>query len=193
MSEVKRQPIHQRQTVFDAYVREDGLFDIEARLTDVRTYDSMDVDRLPIPTGQPVHDITIQVTVDDQLKIHTITSNMRNIPTHECRQTQPVLQKLVGKVMGRGWRKAIAEAMGGVEGCTHMRELLANMATAAYQAVPIYRRFYEQGPESGFDLNEPPPHLNQCKTWKLDGEPVRRLYPQFYISPVQDDAVEPTP
>ncbi|MEY2993394.1 MAG: hypothetical protein RL357_329 [Pseudomonadota bacterium] len=186
MTEVKRQAIHRRQVVYDAFVREDGLFDIEARLLDTRTYDSYDAERLPIPTGVPVHDIVITITVDEQLVIQSIGSNMHHIPTAECRQTQPVLQKLVGKTMGRGWRKAIAEAMGGVEGCTHMRELLANMATAAYQAVPIYSRFYGKGPNAASEIKEPPPHLNQCMTWKLDGEPVRRLYPQFYIAPAEE-------
>ena len=183
MTAVNRKAIHQRQVVYDAYVRDDGLFDIEGRLSDRRTYESYNVDRELIPVGDAVHDIVITVTVDDQLKITAITSTMHNVPTGACRQTQAVLQALVGHTMARGWRKTINHAMGGVEGCTHMRELLFNMATAAYQAVPIYARFYGKGPNAAFELTEPPPHLNQCMTWRIDGEPVRRVYPQFYIAP----------
>ena len=184
---VQRQAIHQRRVVYDAFVRDDGLFDIEGHLVDERTYDSINPDRGNIRAGTPVHDITITVTITPRLVITAITSEMRTTPVDECHQTQPVLQALVGQTMGRGWRRTINEAMGGVAGCTHMRELLFNMATAAYQAVPIYERFNPDNMAAAFEMSEPPPHLNQCMTWRLDGEPVKRIYPQFHIAPVNED------
>lgn len=184
---VQRKAIHQRRVTYDAYVRDDGDFDIEGHLVDERTYDSINPDRGTIAAGTPVHDIRIVVTVTARLVVTAIHSEMRTTPVDECHQTQPALQALVGKTMGRGWRKTINEAMGGVAGCTHMRELLFNMATAAYQAVPIYERFNPDNMAAAFQMSEPPPHLNQCMTWRLDGEPVKRIYPQFYLSPVQPD------
>jgi hypothetical protein len=180
---VQRTAIHRRQVVYDAFVRDDGLFDLEGRLTDTRTYDSVDPDRRPIPTGRAVHDIVIAVTVTPELEITAISSVMTHVPVPECHDTQAVLQRLVGKTMGRGWRKTINEAMGGVQGCTHMRELLFNMATAAYQAVPIYVRFNPDDLEAPFRADQPPPHLGQCMTWGLSSAPVKRAYPQFYIAP----------
>jgi hypothetical protein len=42
--------------------------------------------------------------------------------------------------MGPGWRQAIDRTIGGVQGCTHLRELLFNMATAAFQTIPHAQR-----------------------------------------------------
>jgi hypothetical protein len=46
------------------------------------------------------------------------------------------MQRMVGATMGPGWRQAIERALGSVRGCTHLRELLFNIATAAYQTIP---------------------------------------------------------
>ncbi|WP_414708625.1 DUF2889 domain-containing protein [Ramlibacter sp.] len=38
------------------------------------------------------------------------------------------MQAMVGVRMGPGWRQALEKALGGAKGCTHLRELLFNMA-----------------------------------------------------------------
>ncbi|NDF80067.1 MAG: DUF2889 domain-containing protein, partial [Betaproteobacteria bacterium] len=83
-----------------------------------------------------------------------------------------------------GWRKTIEAHLGGVAGCTHLREMLFNMATAAYQTIPSARQFKaqqlglpEQVPTS------PPPHVGKCMSWAFDGPVVARYYPMFYRKP----------
>ena len=61
--------------------------------------------------------------------------------------------------------------LGGVAGCTHLRELLFNLATATFQT--IHAAFQNEG-------DEPPRHLGQCTGWDFSGQGVREHYPQFY-------------
>ena len=98
-----------------------------------------------------------------------------------CVQAAPPVQGLVGRSVGRGWRKTINEVLGGVQGCTHMRELLFNMATAAYQTMWPWRETERRrlGQDRAQPL-EPPPHIGQCMTWAVDSPVTARIEPMFY-------------
>jgi hypothetical protein len=82
------------------------------------------------------------------------------------------MQRMVGCTLGAGWRKAIEKNLGGVQGCTHLRELLFNMATVAFQTI--------QGAFTSPDPTKPPPHLGRCHAWDLEGPLVERQYPVFF-------------
>jgi hypothetical protein len=90
------------------------------------------------------------------------------------------MQQMVGVTMGPGWRQAIEKALGGIRGCTHLRELLFNMATAAYQTVPVYReRLRRQSGVPEAENAAPPYHLGKCLAWDFNGAVVQRHYPKF--------------
>jgi hypothetical protein len=59
---------------------------------------------------------------------------MPGTPYAGCDEVNANFQRLVGLSVGRGFRKALRERLGGVEGCTHMLALLDAMAAAAVQA-----------------------------------------------------------
>jgi hypothetical protein len=82
------------------------------------------------------------------------------------------MDALIGQRIGKGWRKMIDTHIGGLKGCTHLRELLTTMATAVYQSIP--------GVLHDQDENKPPLYLGTCKTWDFDGPVVMRVYPKFY-------------
>src|SRR3990167_8935632 len=83
----------------------------------------------------------------------------------------PTKQHLAGGSMARGWRQSIQKHLGGVASCTHLRELLFNLATAAFQSVPAV--FSSSHPD------EPPRHLGQCTGWDFNGQGVKDFSPQF--------------
>lgn len=176
-----RTPVHLRQTVFNGYHREDGLWDIEARLLDEKAYDMLRRDRGLIPAGIPVHGMTIRVTVDDSLTIVEISSIMEHTPFDECQQGVDPMQQMVGISMGPGWRHAVDRLLGRNRGCTHLRELLFNMATVAYQTIPNYREHLRrQAGEPALDHGgKPPHHLGKCIGWDFDGPVVKRHFPEF--------------
>ncbi len=174
-----RSQLHTRAVVYRGYLREDGLWDIEAEMTDVRTYVHAHSER-SVPAGTPIHGMAIRATVDDQLTIREIATASDHTPFEECQQGVDPMQQMVGVTMGPGWRQAIDKALGGIHGCTHLRELLFNMATAAYQTVPVYReRLRRQSGAPEAATAAPPYHLGKCLAWDFNGAVVLRHYPQF--------------
>ena len=109
-----------------------------------------------------------------------IATSMDATPFGECQQGNDPMQQMVGVKLGPGWRQAIERALGGVRGCTHLRELLFNMATAAYQTVFPYRDSQRRSAgEKPSQAAQPPYHLGRCIAWDFNGPVVMRYYPQF--------------
>jgi len=167
---------HIRRVNYQGFERDDGLWDIEGELHDSKTYDLPSL-RHPgqlRPTGDPIHHMWLRVTVDGDLVVRAIESAMDAHPLAGCPEAQRALQSMVGASMVRGWRQSIQTHLGGVAGCTHLRELLFNLATATFQT--INAAFKSRG-------DEPPRHLGQCTGWDYHGEGVRQHYPRFYRQP----------
>jgi hypothetical protein len=175
-----RTHLQTRTVVVRGYHREDGLWDIDAELTDTKAYELEPYESREMPPGMPVHGMLIRVTVDDKLTIREIASAMEFTPYGECQQGTDPMQKMVGVTMGPGWRHAIERALGGIRGCTHLRELLFNMATAAYQTIPMYQaRLRRQAGLPKPESSEPPHHMGKCIAWDFDGPVVQRHHPEF--------------
>lgn len=174
---------HVRRVTYQGFEREDGLWDIEAELHDSKPEDrpsrhSPDGVRR---AGEAIHHMWLRVTVDPQLTVHAIESAMDAHPLRQCPESERALQAMVGCNMARGWRKSINTHLGGEVGCTHMRELLFNLATATFQTV--HAAFKQPSDDT------PPRHLGQCHGWAFGGEGVKEHYPQFYRR--QSDGLRP--
>lgn len=166
-----RNPLHTREITFQGYAREDGLWDIEAHLRDFKFHPFTTGGKTWEP-GQAFHDMWVRITVNTELVILAIEVSMDSHPHPECPQVIPPMDGLIGARLGKGWRKTINEHLGGIKGCTHLRELLSNIATAAFQSIP--------GALFDPDENKPPLYLGTCKSWDFDGPVVMRAYPKFY-------------
>ena len=170
---VPRKTSHIRRVTYQGYEREDGLWDMEAELHDSKAHDMPSFRHQGVRlAGDPIHHMWLRVTIDRQLVVHAIEAAMDAHPLQDCPQARPALQGMVGACMARGWRQAIAQHMGGVASCTHLRELLFNMATAAFQTLPAAF--------GGGDPDTPPRHLGQCTGWDFEGNGVKENFPQFY-------------
>ncbi len=170
---VPRKTSHIRRVTYQGYEREDGLWDIEAELHDSKAHDMPSFRHQGVRlAGDPIHHMWLRVTIDRKLVVHAIEAAMDAHPLQDCPQARPALQGMVGACMARGWRQAIAQHLGGVASCTHLRELLFNMATAAFQTLPAAF--------GGGDPDTPPRHLGQCTGWDFEGNGVKEYFPQFY-------------
>lgn len=184
-----RRHLHTRAVTYRGFLREDGLWDIEGEMSDVKTYGFQHSDGREMPPGAPVHHMAIRLTVDEGMVIRAIAASMDSTPFAECLQGRDPMQQMVGVRLGPGWRQAIEKALGGVRGCTHLRELLFNMATAAYQTVfPWRERERREAGVSPQQNTEPPYHLGRCIAWDTQGALVRRHYPQFVGQPLRRPA-----
>jgi hypothetical protein len=174
---VERIPVHSRGVRYRGYHRVDGLWDIEAEIVDEKAYAITTRDGAHLAPGDPVHRMLVRLTLDDACVVQAIEAATLSAPYGECRQAVPPMQRMVGVQVGKGWRRAIEERLGGVQGCTHLRELLFTMATAALQTIPHYREVVLQAapPKPGL----PPAQLGQCLAWDADGPVVRRVAGEF--------------
>ena len=81
-----RTHLHTRAVVYRGYHREDGLWDIEAEMTDTKTYPLDRSERGDMPPGTPIHGMAIRATVDDQMTIREIATSSDFTPFDECQQ-----------------------------------------------------------------------------------------------------------
>jgi hypothetical protein len=176
---VNRRHLHTRTVIIEGFAREDGLWDIEGRMTDVKTYGFPNRDRGRVEAGEPVHDMRVRLTIDVEFRIHRVEASTDASPYRICPEIAPGYKKLEGAVIGPGWRKKIREAMGGREGCTHISELLVAMATGAYQTLFAERakRNADQPPLPAKEGR--PGWINSCYALREEGEVVRREWPQW--------------
>lgn len=177
-SPMTRELKHTRKVVIQGFLRSDQQWDLEAELEDIRAYESVSTERGTIPAGGTIHGIRVCVTVNDALLVTGARAIMTTVPYSTCPTVLPALGTLKGASIGPGWRKAVDERLGDIKGCTHIRELLAQIATAAYQTIPVWHA-QKQGDVMQAPNGKPPHHLGTCATWSFTGPVVARLYPQF--------------
>jgi hypothetical protein len=167
-----RSAAHTRKVTYCGWRRDDGLWDIEGELLDLKEAEWASRDKGLQPPGA-VHHMKVRICVDETLTVIEAHADMPETPFAECLPATSPVQRLVGQKLARGWRKAIDHAMGGTLGCTHLRELLQGLGTAAYQTVAPTRNI-------GADPTQPPRHLGQCISWDFSGPVMKRHLPEFY-------------
>lgn len=171
-----RRLLHMRDVQLRGYVREDGQIEIEARMTDVKSYNAPNIDRTVIAAGEMLHDMWIRMTLTpDELEITACEAVMDATPYHICPQTAPKMERLVGLRIGRGFLKAASLRVGGVEGCTHLRELLQPVATTAYQTQYSLLNHTLDGGARADRQELAPGMLNSCHSYDENSAVVARL------------------
>ena len=130
---VPRKEVHNRRISCNGFVREDGLYDIEAELTDNKTYQFPTEFRGDVTPDQFIHHMKVRVTVDRDMKVHAAEALTISGPYAVCPTANDVFDTLVGLTIGPGWRRRVTDAIGGRHGCTHITELMGVVGTIAYQ------------------------------------------------------------
>jgi hypothetical protein len=176
---VERDLLHTRTIVIDGYRRADGLFDIEARLVDTKSYGFRNQDRGEVPPGEPLHGMFARMTLDDDMVIQRFEAATDYSPYAICPDAAPNFARLAGLTVGRGFIRAANERIGGVHGCTHLRELLGQMGTVAFQTLYAVRRKRETAPNAQ-STAERPAILGTCLAYAPDSPVVKRDHPRFY-------------
>ena len=177
-----RQLLHRRTVECLGYQRDDGWWDIEGRLIDVKTYPFPNEDRGgAIEAGDPLHDMSIRLTVDDEFLIHDVHACTDRSPFGLCPAITERYRQLIGVRVGPGWSLKLRELFGGISGCTHMTELLGPVATTLFQT--IYGRRYDQDDAKPPEDRPPPLVLNTCHALASTSPVVKKRWPNAYTGP----------
>jgi hypothetical protein len=186
-----RELLHLRDIALRGYLRDDGLVDIEAHLTDTKTYGFGNRDRGRIAAGEALHGMWLRLTVDQALTVQAAEASMDFTPHMICPGAAPNFAGLAGLTIGKGFLKGSMERVGGTKGCTHLRELLQQMATVAIQTMfsvkshragPRQAEPREAGPspkENRHERREVPKFLiNTCHAYDENGPLVAGRAPK---------------
>lgn len=177
-----RRHMHTRRIQCEGFEREDGLWDIEARIVDTKTYEVTEPYRGTRAAGMHVHDMELRLTLDREMVVKDIEVSTNDAPYQPCFTVAPAYKGLIGARIGAGWRKAVNENVGGTRGCTHLRELLMPAATVAFQTMGSWPKEGEVATEDKPSRAAAKPYfLDGCKAWASDGEVVARLFPLHHV------------
>ena len=169
-----RKQLHTRAIELCGYEREDGLFEVEATLTDTKTYVFSNSDRGEITPGVPLHGMLSRMTYDGAMLIHRFESVTEFGPYFACPSAAANFADLAGLTIGRGFIRAANERVGGIKGCTHLRELLGQMGTVALQTVVRQRM------QANRTAVTRPALLDTCLAYEDGGVIARRTWPEYY-------------
>ena len=169
----KRCRSHTRTITLDGWRRDDGLYDIEARITDAKHRDYRLASGV-FEAGRLIHDMWVRITIDREFNILAAFAATDAMPyPGGCDSIHPTYDRIVGLNLVRGFRRAVNEMFADVQGCAHLTELLVSLPTAAIQTCAT-------------DIDETaapdsrPFQLDRCHAMESTTETVRRFYPRWY-------------
>lgn len=170
-----RKPLHRRSVEVEVFEREDGLFDLEARLTDTKS-EPVDLISGRISAGEPIHDMLLRLTIDAGFTIVDVSADMMSVPVRGvCETIAPAYSKLIGLNLLQGFRREAKARLGRTAGCTHLTELTGVLPTAALQSVA------HVVPNPVSTPSQPPFFIGQCHAYDRSGQVVQRHYPQWFV------------
>lgn len=176
---IRRTPTHTRAIECRGYQRADGLWDVDAHLTDIKHFEIPLRERGRLAPGTFLHDMWLRLTVDRDLVIRDAIAVTDAAPYRSCAEVNPWYTKLIGLRIASGWDRDVRERLGGVNGCTHLTELLRPMATAVVQTVAFFGAQPGSGtpapPVTEHALN--PALVDSCHSYNRRGATLRTHFP----------------
>lgn len=169
---------HTRHLHVEFYLREDELWDIDARFTDIKPFD-LPVTSFTIPANRPLHDFWVRVTTDPKSNIVAVIVVFDHVPFEGfCEQIEAHYQKLIGLNLLKNFRQGVRERLGTTAGCTHMNELVELLPYVAVQVLIFGEKTTSE--KTAFQSNDEKPfHLDGCHALSTDGPVVARYYPKW--------------
>ena len=149
----------------------------------------------------------LRLTVDEHRCIVACEAASDHTPYAICPGAAPNFSGLAGLRIKPGFLREAAKRIGGTAGCTHLRELLQQMATTAYQTIDPARARREaaaagEPDRPGSDqldvriaarMGGPPAILNTCIAYGTESPVVQRRWPHLYTGPGAADGQADAP
>lgn len=172
---IAREEMHHRRIDFRGYRRSDGQFEVRAHLTDVKPIDfTPPGDSRNVPAGSPVHDLGVAVVFGADMVITEVSTFISSHPYRQCPGGGDTLQNMVGVSIGAGWNAEIRKRLPNCDTCTHLKEILTPLASAAYQTMTVERLHLLQTR----DAEGRPVKIDTCHAYGRSRELVKSLWPE---------------
>jgi hypothetical protein len=180
-SGVTREEMHLRRIAFRGFRRSDGLLEVQAQLTDQKTHDFEPFSGgKHVVAGDAIHDHGLHVVFDSDMVIREVSTAIRAHPYPECAGGGETLQAMVGVRIGRGWSSEVRNRLPSDDTCTHIKEMLIPLASAAYQTIYSVRSGHADNSDA-IDANGRPRKIDSCYAYSAKRGIVERHWPMFYM------------
>jgi len=180
-----RKLVHTRQITCRAFRMKNGFLEIEATVTDEKGQEVPFRSRPPVQVGEFMHRMSLTLTIDDDYVIQDVRAQTLKAPWPMCGGTDDAYRGLIGLRIGAGFSQKVREILGGVQGCTHVTELVTQAANTYMQASwpdRISRQIAIDPDPRNWPGNSTPAFVNQCHAWRQDGETMQQEYPELIPS-----------
>lgn len=169
---------HSRNIHCRGYLRDDGMYDIEAEMQDVSAVQT-ELPFTTLPADGFLHKMRLTMTLDTDMVIQHVEARTETGPTPYCADINAAYGALRGLRIGSGFRQEAKARLAGAKGCTHLTDLLGPLATTAMQTMMSMQR--ESMPwHARLEGQEPLPKpwvLGTCHAYRLDGEAAQVIWP----------------
>lgn len=168
------QRVFSRNIEINCYKIDEDSIKIEGIIQDVRHC------QYYLVTGEKkepgiLHKMVVTMIVKgSQLEIKDIRAEIKNAPRELCNDSLKNIKKIIGLKIEKGFISTIKKIFGGINGCTHVTNLIISMAPAAIQGYwamkatkPIPKEFAENNMKKFLK--------NSCFVWDENGPLFKSL------------------
>ncbi|VXC80540.1 conserved hypothetical protein [Burkholderia sp. 8Y] len=124
----------------------------------------------------PIHDLGVTPVFDEDMVVREVHTFIRSHPYAPCHGGGDTLQALVGLRIGAGWNTEVRKRLPSGDTCTHLKELLGPLASAAFHTMVTER-------PSGLterDEKGKPRKIDSCHAYGASRELVKTLWPEYH-------------
>tara|TARA_B100001559_G_C16412896_1_gene581237 strand:- start:431 stop:991 length:561 start_codon:yes stop_codon:yes gene_type:complete len=177
-SKHQRELLHTRDIEVRGFKRDDGLYEVEGFVKDIRTKKYMN-QWIEIPAGEPMHYMQSRLAIDSNYIVKEIEVSSDSHPYPGlCNKVVANFDVLIGSKIGGGWKKTIKDKLGGIKGCTHIAELLlVPVATTAYLTIYLDNNDIQV---TDSDEEIEPGFIDSCYSLSSSGEVVKKQWSKFF-------------
>jgi len=177
-----RKLLHTRTITCQAFRLADGALEIEATVTDLKGQEVPFRSRPPVHEGEYMHSMTLSLVMDADDRIRDARAKTSIAPWPMCGGVDDAYSKLIGLRIGGGFSQALKERLGGIQGCTHLTELVSQAANAYMQASwpdRIAKQMAIEPDPRKWSPRNTPRFINGCHAWRQDGSTIVQEYPEL--------------
>jgi hypothetical protein len=180
--DIQKEKIHTRNIIADGFRRNDGLYELEASISDCKHYEFHNDYIGKVKPGQFFHNMKIQMVLDASLTIIDIKAETLASPFEMCPKITSNYKKLKGIKIDFGWPRSVRNIVGKTKGCTHITELLLYIGTVAIQTIYGDKQNHvSKKSKFGKGL------INSCHAWAESSPVTKKYFPEYWLAASTED------
>ena len=188
--EAGRELVHTRSITCKAYRRQDGLWEVEGKVCDEKAQQVPFRSRPPVQAGGIMHLLSLKLVIDSDYTIQAAQAVSTTAPWPDCGGADASYGKLAGLRIGAGFNKQVRQLLGGTLGCTHLTDLLGELANTYVQASwpdRAARQWAVAADPRDWPDKSTFSFVGQCHAWREDGAALRNEYPELVEDAARTD------